>query len=166
MYAIVHTSYTAAHLGANGTEIKKMIYPHAYRVSVSWTGVTILAFIISVFILVATLGQTIRWITAIRTLNSGGERASLELLQPLDLIAHAAGDAERLGELLGTKEAKNKRLRDRSGEGLEPNIKEAISKEDFEEGKRCMASPATSNFFDKEPKGALEDIRKGGSRTW
>ena len=166
MYAIVHTSYTAAHLGANGTEIQKMVYPQSYRVSVSWTGVTVLAFMISVFILVATLGQAIRWITAIRTLKSGGERSSLELLRPLDLIAHAVGDAERLGELLGTKEARNKRLRGRSGEGLVPNVKETTSKENIEEGKRCMASPATSDVFDKEPKGAFEDLRKGGSRTW
>ena len=60
-YGIVQTSYVAAHLDTNSeTTIQKIVYPHAFIVSVSWTGVTILAFIVLVFILLATVGQMVR----------------------------------------------------------------------------------------------------------
>ena len=112
IYGIVQTSYIAAHLG-NGDEstIKKMVHPHVFTVSVSWTGVTILAFIVFVFIFLASVGHMVLWVIAVRML--GGARTELELLQPLDLMTYSIQASDRLRGLMGNESASKKLLGDR-----------------------------------------------------
>lgn len=119
IYAIAHTSYTEARMGAGeSSQITKLMYPHAFRISVSWTWVTTLAFVIAVLIFLATTGQMILWLIAVTSLQD--QRPELELLEPLDLMAYTIGGAGWLEALLSTKAARRKLVGERHGLVLEP----------------------------------------------
>ncbi|KAL9105661.1 MAG: hypothetical protein Q9227_009210 [Pyrenula ochraceoflavens] len=124
---IVNTAWTATNADiAHTTPIKHQTYQHRYGITIEIKGLTILALLAAILILLCSIWQFWIWTRAVVTLEAerrscmqqGGSQSALQsqLLDPLQLLAYGASASDKASSLcLFDEQRREAYLRDRNG---------------------------------------------------